>query len=104
MARCMLKSMGMPSIFWAEAVKTAVHILNRSPTRNLNNITPYEAWHKRKPNLCYLRTFGCVVHVKNTGPGVKKLDDRSTPMIFVGYEEGSKAYRVYNPATQQVYV
>uniref|UniRef100_A0ACD6A2Q2 Uncharacterized protein n=1 Tax=Avena sativa TaxID=4498 RepID=A0ACD6A2Q2_AVESA len=104
MARCMLKSMRMPSIFWAEAVKTAVHILNRSPTRSLNNVTPYEAWHKRKPNLCYLRTFGCVVHVKNTGPGVKKLDDRSTPMIFVGYEDGSKAYHVYNPATQRVYV
>jgi hypothetical protein len=25
-------------------------------------------------------------------------------MVFVGYEEGSKAYRVYNPSTQRVYV
>lgn len=30
---------------------------------------------------------------------VKKLDDRSRPMIFVGYEPGSKAYRVYDPTT-----
>jgi hypothetical protein len=35
--------------------------------------------------------------VKNTRPHLKKLEDQSTPMIFVGYEVGSKAYRVYNP-------
>jgi hypothetical protein len=23
--------------------------LNRTPTRSIDNITPYEAWHKRKP-------------------------------------------------------
>ena len=104
MACSVMKGMGMPSMFWGEAVKTAVHVLNRSPTRSLDSITPYEAWHHRKPNLSYLRTFGCVVHVKKVGPGVRKLDDRSTLMVFVGYEEGSKAYRVYNPATQRVYV
>ncbi|CAH9116043.1 unnamed protein product [Cuscuta europaea] len=32
MARCVLKGMGMPTMFWGEAVKTAVYILNRSPT------------------------------------------------------------------------
>lgn len=39
MARNMLKRMGVPSIFWGEAVKTAVHVLNRSPTFNLNGST-----------------------------------------------------------------
>jgi hypothetical protein len=104
MARCMLKSMAMPAVFWAEAVKVAVHILNRSPTRALQGKTPYEVWNKRKPNVSYLRTFGCVAHVKNVGPGVKKLDDRSTPMVFVGYEDGAKAYRVYNPATRRLHI
>ena len=104
MACSVMKGMGMPSMFWGEAVKTAVHVLNRSPTRSLDSITPYEAWHHRKLNLSYLRTFGCVVHVKKVGPGVRKLDDCSTLMVFVGYEEGSKAYRVYNPATQSVYI
>uniref|UniRef100_A0ACD5WYF1 Uncharacterized protein n=1 Tax=Avena sativa TaxID=4498 RepID=A0ACD5WYF1_AVESA len=80
MARCMMKSMSVPSMFWAEAVKVAVHILNRSPTRALQGITPYEAWYKRKPNVSYFRTFGCTAHVKTTGLSVRKLDDRSTPM------------------------
>lgn len=43
MARCLLKSMQVPGIFWGEAAKTAVYILNRSPTRSLEGITPYEA-------------------------------------------------------------
>jgi hypothetical protein len=67
-------------------------------------MTPYEAWHGRKPAVHHLRTFGCVAHVKRLGPGIDKLADRSTPMIFVGYEEGSKAYRVYDPATKKVRV
>ena len=51
----------------------------------------------------HLRTFGCLAHVKVTRPNAKKLDDRSTKMIFIGYEEGSKAYRVYDPLTNRVY-
>jgi transposase InsO family protein len=102
MARSLLKSMCMPAVFWGEAVRTAVHILNRAPTRSLNGKTPYEAWRGRKPNVSYLRTFGCVAHVKNVGPGVTKLADRSTPMVFIGYEDGSKAFRVYDPAARKL--
>lgn len=36
--------------------------------------------------MSYLCTFGCVAHVKNVGPGVKKLDDRTALLVFVGYE------------------
>jgi hypothetical protein len=58
--------------------------------------------------LCNLyshqRTFGCVVHVKVTKLNLKKLDDRSRPMIFVGYESGSAAYRCYDPNTKCVHI
>lgn len=104
MARCMLKSMSMPTFFRAKAVRTAIYLLNRAPTRSLDGVTPYEAWHGRKPAVHHLRTFGCTVHVKNIGPGITKLSDRSTPMVFVGYEEGSKAYRVHDPVSKKVRV
>jgi len=26
-----------------------------------------------------------------------KLEDRSTPTVFLGYVEGTKVYRLYNP-------
>ncbi|RLN39601.1 hypothetical protein C2845_PM01G10330 [Panicum miliaceum] len=102
-ARSMLKAKGLPGTFWGEAVTTAVFILNRSPTRSLDGKTPYEA-HGDRPAVSFLRTFGCIAHVRNTKPYLKKLEDRSTPMIFVGYEAGSKAYRVYNPVDGRVLV
>jgi hypothetical protein len=51
-----------------------------------------------------MRTFGCIGHVKNTKPDLSKLEDRSTKMVFLGYEEGSKAYRLYDPVTGRVIV
>ena len=71
---------------------TAVFILNRAPTKALKGVTPFEAWYGRKPNVSFLRTFGCISHVRKT-----KLEDRSTPMVFLGYAEGTKAYRLYDP-------
>ena len=37
-----------------------------------------------------------MAQVKSAHPHLKKLDDRSTRMIFIGYESGSKAYRVFD--------
>jgi hypothetical protein len=98
MARALLKQRGMPAIFWGEAVVTAIYILNRSPTKALEGRTPYEAWHGRKPAVSHLRVFGCLVFAKELGH-VSKLDDRSTPGVFIGYAEGSKAYRILDPKT-----
>jgi transposase InsO family protein len=104
MVRSMMKTMKVPAEFWGEAATTAVYILNRSPTKSVEGMTPYEAWYKHKPSVHHLRTFGCLVHVKVIGGLVKKLDDRSVEMVFFGYEKGSKAYRVYNPLTKKVVV
>jgi transposase InsO family protein len=104
MARSMMKAKKMPATFWGEAVTTAVFILNRAPTKALKGQTPFEAWHGRKPNVVFMRTFGCVGYVKTTKPGLGKLEDRSTKAVFLGYEEGSKAYRLYDPARGKVMV
>ncbi|BBN03761.1 hypothetical protein Mp_2g26190 [Marchantia polymorpha subsp. ruderalis] len=45
MARSMLKARNVPNRFWEEAVLTAVYVLNRSFTRSVDGMTPYEAWH-----------------------------------------------------------
>lgn len=61
--------------------------------------TPYELWHGKTPNLDFLHVFGCVAHVKTARPHLKKLEDRSTPMVLIGYEQGSKAYKLFDPMT-----
>lgn len=104
MARSMLKARGVPSKFWGEAMTTAVYLLNRSYTRSVDNKTPYEVWNGKTPNLHYLRVFGCVAHVKTARPQLKKLDDRSTPMVLMGYDVGSMAYKLFDPVSHRAHV
>lgn len=104
MARCMLKSKGVLGDFWGEAVATAVYLLNRALTKSLQGKTPYEAWYKRKPKVHHLRTFGCIAYVKKAGPGISKLSDRSTRMVFVGYESGTKGYQFYDPVAMKLHI
>jgi transposase InsO family protein len=104
-ARSMMKAKKLPGKFWGEAVTNAVYVLNRATTKgNDGGKTPYQLWTGCTPAVHHLRAFGCVAHVKVTAPHLKKLDDRSKPMIFVGYEPSSKAYRVYDPSTRRVHV
>jgi hypothetical protein len=81
---------------------TAVYILNHSPTKALNGMTPYEAWHGRKPVVSHLRVFGCLAFTKELGH-IGKLDNRSNPGVFIGYAEDSKAYRILDPGTLRVH-
>jgi hypothetical protein len=101
MARALLKQRGMLAVFWGEAVVMVVYILNRSPTKALNGRTSYEAWHGHKPAVSHLWVFGCLTFGKELGH-ISKLDDKSTPGVFIGYTDGSKAYRILDPGTQCV--
>nr|GFA49698.1 zinc finger, CCHC-type [Tanacetum cinerariifolium] len=74
------------------------------PTRALVDKTPYEALYNKKPNLENLKIFGCTAYAKITIPHLKKLDDRSIPMIYLGLEEGSKACRLYDPKGKRKHV
>jgi hypothetical protein len=88
-------------LIWEEAVVTAVYILNRSHTKIFNGITSYEAWHGPKSTVSHLQVFGCLTFTKELGH-IDKLDNRSTPGVFVGYAEGSKIYCILDPGTQCV--
>ncbi|KAG6475649.1 hypothetical protein ZIOFF_064878 [Zingiber officinale] len=104
MARSLLKGTHMPARFWGEAVRHAVYLLNRLPTKALGERTPFEAWMGRKPHLAHLKVFGCIAYAKNTTSHLKKLDDRSSPMVYLGVEEGCKAHRLFDPRHNKLQV
>ena len=54
--------------------------------------------------MSFLQTFGYIGHVRKTKPVHTKLEDRSTPMALLGHEEGTKAYRLYDPHGGKVVV
>jgi len=102
-ACALLKQRGMPAIYYREAVMTAIHLFNHSPTKALDGKTPYEAWHGHKQVVSHLRVFGYLTFAKELNH-IGKLNDRSMPGVFIGYAEGVKAYRILNPATQCVHI
>jgi hypothetical protein len=96
----MLKAKKLPNWLWGEAVMTTVYVLNRTPTKSVDGVTPFEVWYGKKPSVQHHRTFGCIVYVKNTRPHLSKLEDRGCRMVFIGYEKGTKGYRVYDPVAK----
>ncbi|KAL0417138.1 UNVERIFIED_CONTAM: Retrovirus-related Pol polyprotein from transposon TNT 1-94 [Sesamum latifolium] len=94
MVNSMLSYSGLSDGFWGEAMLTACYLLNRVPNKR-NKVTPYELWYKKKPNLNYLRIWGCRAVVKLPEPKKKSLGERGIDCIFIGYAEHSKAYRFY---------
>jgi hypothetical protein len=64
-------------------------------------MTSYKDWHGRKPTVSHLWVFDCLVFTKELGH-ISKLNDRSTPGMFISYVEGPKVYRILDPGTQRV--
>ncbi|KAM1223589.1 hypothetical protein ACFX2G_043549 [Malus domestica] len=102
MAKTMLHDKSMPYFLWAEAVHTAVYILNRSPTKALDNLTPFEAYSGRKPGIGHLKVFGSICYVHIPSEMRQKLDAKSVKCVFVGYATCEKGYRVFDPCTKKL--
>jgi len=104
-ARSMLKARNLPNILWAEAVATAVYVLNRSVSRQrVDGKTAFEAWFGFKPNVAHLRSFGCDAYLLIPDDNRKKLDAKSRRVTFVGYSETKKNFRVFDRDRRKVLV
>jgi len=96
MARTMMRHKDVDQDLWADAIKTAVYIKDRVTSRAPPvGKTPHELWTGNKPDVSHMRVFRStcwVVLHKSHVDG--KFGDKATKCIFVGYPDGSKAYKV----------
>ncbi|VVA35630.1 PREDICTED: Retrovirus-related Pol poly from transposon [Prunus dulcis] len=104
MAKSMLHEKKMPYFLWAEAVHTSVYILNRCPTKALNNITPFQAYSGRKPGIAHLKVFGSLCYVHIPVERRHKLEPKSFKGVFVGYATCEKGYRVFDPLSKKLFL
>lgn len=90
--------------YWGEALCSLVYVLNRTPSSARPGTTPYEAWFGVKPNVSNLRIFGSLayVHVQKDKHGA--LGSHSEKCIFLGYPDGYKGWRFFNPLTKRVII
>jgi hypothetical protein len=101
-ARCMLSGVELGKEFWVEAVGTACYLVNRSPSSSLDDKTPQEVWIGKKPSLTHLKVFGYEAYVHVPKENMSKLDKKVEKCIFIGYKDGLKGYKLWNPETKKV--
>lgn len=103
-ARAMMFHTNVPKRFWGDAVVTACYLINRIPTRILQDSSPFEVLNQTNPSLDHLRVFGCVWFVLVPGEQRNKLDVKSTKGMFIGYSIDQKGYKCYIPETRRVLI
>ena len=102
----MLYESGMPPSFWGEALSSFIHISNRFSTAALQGVTPHEAFIGTKPDLSHLRVWGCTAYVliqRDKRP-LGSLGVHMEKCIFIGYPQGYKGWKFYNPETKKVLI
>jgi len=98
----MLSGAGIGQEFWADAVGTACYLVNKSPSLVLGDKTPQEVWTGKEPSLTHLKVFGCDAYVHVPKENRSKLDKKAEKCIFIGYKDGLKGYKLWNPETKKV--
>ena len=79
-------SKGLPKKLWAEAVNTAVYLLNRTLVAKDRTATPYELWCGRKPNLSHTKILGVDAYAYVDKQLRTKLDKKARKYMLVGYQ------------------
>ena len=101
-SRCMMFKAGLSTNYWGEAVLTAAFIRNRMISRT--GVTPYERWYGKRPNLRHMRVFGCVGYALKQENDRKKWDKKTEKLRLVGYQEGTKGYRMWCPDRRRILI
>lgn len=81
-----------------------MYILNRSTTYILDDITPFEVWYDKRPDVNHFRVFSFLGYVHIPREHRQKLKPKSEPCIFIGYCEANKEYKLYNPKNHKVVI
>lgn len=67
-------------------------------------LIPKQVYTGKPPQLGHLKVFGCLTYIYIFREKSGKLRLRAERRIFVGYNDVSKVYRIYNPQIRKIVV
>ena len=107
--RTLLIQANAPVNMWGFAVMTAIHLINRLPSRTLDYKSPIEILEKNYPSVRLktglpVRVFGCIAYVHNSTHKQNKLSAKAIKCVFIGYSTTQKGYKLYHPITRRYIV
>ncbi|KAI7933571.1 hypothetical protein MJO28_009171 [Puccinia striiformis f. sp. tritici] len=103
MTRCMIIQANLALEWWGEAVLSAAATTNCLPSLSKSRASPFQLMLKQRPNLSFLRPFGCQAWVLK--PKVNrdaKFDPISWEGTLVGYSNDLTSYRILRHEDQKI--
>ena len=94
----------MPPNFWEKSINCASYIYNRFPHRQLDAMTPFEAWSGHKPDVTHFNIFGSKAWDRIPTEKRKDLQPQSQECLFVGYSEYPKGYKMIKLSTKKYFI
>ncbi|CAJ2642124.1 unnamed protein product [Trifolium pratense] len=84
------------------AMKTAVDLINLSPSIPLDGDVPNRVWTGKDVSYGYLRVFGCRAFVHIPRDERSKLDKKSKQCLFMGYGNEQFGYKLWDPIDKKI--
>ena len=102
--RSLLSHSGRSTTYWADAYRHATYLYNRRVGSNRTK-THYELLTGKVPDMTDVRVWGCTAYVRVPSAQIQnKFDPRGVPCVYLGHDEYSTGYRVYEPTKRSSYV
>src|ERR1700761_2373344 len=100
-----LAESGLPCSFWGECLAAFLHVWNCLPASTSNTCsTPYQAWFGTVPDISHLRVWGCRAFVHIQRDKRAKLDPHMLPAVFIGYPDGYKGWKFWDPVSKRTII
>jgi hypothetical protein len=64
----------------------------------------FEAWFRYKPDLQHLKIFDCLCFTYVPQVKRDKLDKKAKLEVFIGYNNSSKTYKIFQPQSEKILV
>ena len=93
-ARALFFQSKIPLSYWSECVQTSIFLINRIPSKVLNNKTPYELMYGKIPDYSTIRVFGCLSFASTLPSSRHKFSPRAVPCVLIGFPSHMKAYKL----------
>ena len=105
LASAMLEESGLSQELWEDALAYVNHTLHRLPPKTPRGyIVPYKIWTGQKPNVSYMRPFGCeaILNMPKLRRQYKKIHPKGKIGVLIGYDRTHNGYKIYFPDTGAV--
>jgi hypothetical protein len=96
-----INGVGLAQEFWVEVVETTKYLVNMSLSSVLVDTNPHEVCSSKKPSVSHLKLFGWDSFVHVLKEKRSELDKKAVKCIFIGYKDGMKGYKLWDPASRK---